>query len=156
MCCCWQGSNAGTAFGDGIYLAEDVGKTDQYVVADSTYDSKSDLHKRLYGVHTTPHPGDVFYLLVCRAALGFPIRTQEMGEYCTSMDDGTRVFPVGFRELSPVLGVQPPIFHHSLIAELGKDIVRYREFVVFHSEYVKPDYLVAYQRFNGSKLLKTN
>ena len=30
----FSGSNAGTAFGDGIYLAEDAGKTDQYVSID--------------------------------------------------------------------------------------------------------------------------
>ena len=30
----FSGSSAGTAFGDGIYLAEDSGKTDQYVTMD--------------------------------------------------------------------------------------------------------------------------
>ena len=52
-------------------------------------------------------------------------------------------------------GVTPPICHHSLIAELGKDIVRYREFVLFHSEYVHIDYVIAYHRYNGSEKLRT-
>ena len=151
----YSGSNAGTAFGDGVYLAEDVGKTDQYVTPDTKYDPKSDLHKRLYG-RTVRHPGDVFYLLVCRVALGYPIRTQAMGRDATSMDDGQRVFPISFRELANVSGVQPPITHHSLIAELGAHIVRYREFVVFHGDYVSPEYLIAYQRFSGDQQLSTS
>ena len=150
----FSGTNAGTAFGDGVYLAEDVGKTDQYVTADCAYDKSSELHKRLYG-RTVPHPGDVFYLLVCRAALGYSVRTQDTGRNAQSMDTRSPVFPVSFRELSPVTGVTPPIFHHSLIAELGPAIGRYREFVVFHSEYVRAEYLVAYQRFNGDARLRT-
>ena len=47
------------------------------------------------------------------------------------------------------------IFHHSLIAELGKQIVRYREFVLFHSEYVHIDYVIAYHRCNGGQKLCT-
>jgi hypothetical protein len=134
----YSGTNAGTAFGEGVYLAEDVGKTDQYVGADSAYDPSSDLHKRLYG-RTVRHPGDVFYVLVVRAALGFPVRTQHTldnsdeanthalrAARVTSMDNGAPIFPVNCRELSAVPGVMPPIFHHSLIAELGKEIVRYR------------------------------
>jgi hypothetical protein len=101
------------------------------------------------------HPGDVFYVLVVRAALGYPVRTQQTGKKATSMDDLTPIFPQSFRELSPVPGVTPPIEHHSLIAELGKDIVRYREFVLFHSEYVHIDYVIAYHRCNGGEKLCT-
>ena len=36
-----------------------------------------------------------------------------------------------------------------VVAECGKAIARFREFVVFHSEYVYPEYVVAYQRFMG-------
>ncbi len=156
----YAGIGAGTAFGDGVYLAEDVGKTDQYVGADSVYDPSSELHKRLYG-NTVRHPGDVFYVLVVRAALGYPVRTQQMGKDATSMDNGARIFPImgntiNFRELSAVpADVIPKILHHSLIAELGKDIVRYREFVLFHSEYVHIDYVIAYHRCNGGQKLST-
>jgi hypothetical protein len=74
----FSGSNAGTAFGDGTYLAEDVGKTDQYGAPDVKYDKSSELHSRLYG-NSYRHPGSVFYVLVCRALLGYPARTQVMG-----------------------------------------------------------------------------
>jgi hypothetical protein len=35
------------------------------------------------------------------------------------------------------------------------DIVRYREFVLFHSEYVHIDYVIAYHRYNGDRKLRT-
>ena len=148
------------AFGNGVYLAEDAGKTDQYVSADSTYDPSSELHKRLYD-ETMPHPDDVFYVLVVRVALGFPVRTKDLAynkkthQKATSMDDGVPIFPKNYRELSAVPGVTPPIFYHSLIAELGKAIGRYREFVLSHSEYVHIDYVIAYHRYNGSEKLRT-
>jgi hypothetical protein len=143
------------AFGDGVYLAEDAGKTDQYVSADSTYDPSNELHKRLYD-ETMRHPEDVFYVLVVRAALGFPVRTQRMGKLATSMDNGEPIFPVNCRELSAVPGVMPKIYHHSLIAELGPDIVRYRELVLFHSEYVHIDYVIAYHRYKGDQKQSTS
>ena len=61
----FSGSNAGTIFGDGIYLAEEVTKSDQYVEVDAVYDKKSDLHKRLYPEtdEGATHPGDVYYVL---------------------------------------------------------------------------------------------
>ena len=151
----FSGTNAGTAFGDGIYLAEDVGKTDQYVSADTSYNPSSKLHKRLYGTNTCVHPGNVFYVLACRVALGHPVRTQETGQAARAMDGGHAIFPVSFRELAPVPNVSPPIHYHSLIAERGGAIMRYREFVVFNGQYVYPEYLLAYQRLNGSKVLCT-
>jgi hypothetical protein len=150
----FAGIGAGAAFGAGVYLAEDAGKTDQYVSPDSAYDPSSELHKRLYG-ETARHPEDVFYVLVVRAALGFPVRTQHMGQSATSMDTGAPIFPDSYRELSAVPGVMPPIFHHSLIAELGQVLERYREFVLFHSEYVHIDYVLAYHRCHGGQKLRT-
>ena len=67
------------------------------------------------------------------------------------MDGGTKIFPVSFRELAAVPGVSPPVHHHSLLAEMGGAIGRYREFIVFHSEYIYPEYLLAYQRFSGQR-----
>jgi hypothetical protein len=90
-----------------------------------------------------------------RAALGYPVRTQQVGRMATSMDTREQIFPIGYRELSAVHGVTPTIVHHSLIAELGKVIDRYREFVLFHSEYVHIDYLIAYHRCNGGQKLST-
>ena len=34
-------------------------------------------------------------------------------------------------------------------AQLGGAIHRFREFVVFHGEYVYPEYVIAYQRFHS-------
>ena len=157
----FSGTGAGTAFGDGVYLAEDAGKTDQYVSPDSAYDPSSELHKRLYS-ETVRHPDDVFYVLVVRAALGYPVRTRQVGQKAISMDTREQIFPINFRELSAVPGVMPPIFHHSLIAELVSSgsvdtggLVRYREFVIFHSEYVHIDYLIAYHRCKGGEKLCT-
>ena len=33
--------------------------------------------------------------------------------------------------------------HHSLLAEMGGAFGRYREFIVFYSEYMDPEYLLA-------------
>ena len=61
----FAGSSAGTAFGDGSYFADDVGKIDHYVTKDQQYDPSSSLHKKLYH-NDDRHPGHVFYGLVCR------------------------------------------------------------------------------------------
>jgi hypothetical protein len=146
----YSGSNAGTAFGDGVYLAEDVAKTDQYAAPDVEYSGSSELHRRLYG-RFNRHQGSVFYVLVCRVVLGYPARTQEVGQKATHMETRQALFPIGFRELAPIPGVTPPTSYHSLIAELGLKIGRYREFVLFHGEYVLPEYLLAYHRcWNGN------
>ena len=135
-----SGSGAGTAFGEGVYLAEDAGKADQYVEgehADDKFNAHPELHAHLYG-RSQRHPCcPVYYLLVCRVVLGCSIRTQVHGKDATSMDTGERLFPINFRELATVPGVSPTVFHHSLVAELGRSIDRYREFVVYHREQVR-------------------
>ena len=142
----FSGSNRGTAFGDGCYLADDVGKNDQYVAIDARY-TNSRLHKLLFA-HVR-HPGNIFYVLVCRVSLGHPVRTQDRGQGAKCMDSGKPVFPISFRELATVPNVSPPVHHHSLLVERGGRVHRYREFVVFHSEYIYPEYLLAIQRFGG-------
>ena len=144
----FSGTNAGTAYGDGTYLAEDAGKNDQYVGVDERYDGSSELHKRLYG-HGVTHPGKVYYLLVCRVALGRHVRTQQAGRGATSMDDHTPVFPISFRELAAVPNVTPPVHYHALLADVVDKGARYREVIVFHSELIYPEYVLAYQRFDG-------
>jgi hypothetical protein len=49
------------------------------------------------------------------------------------------------RELVPIPGF-PRLRYHSLLAETGESIKRFREFVVFHGNYVYPEYVVAYKR----------
>ena len=73
------------------------------------------------------------------------------------MDDDEKIFPVSFRELAPVKvngnKVSPPVIYHSLFANWGPPNGQkpYNEWVVFHSEYTYPEYVIAYQRWNGNK-----
>jgi hypothetical protein len=150
----FAGAAYGAAYGQGSYLAEDAGKNDQYTKVDPQYDGSSELHKRLYA-HGAHH-GMVFYILVCRVALGHQVRTQQMitkkmTSPPTSTDTGRPVFPISFRELDTVTGVSPPVHHHSLLADVMDVGARYREFIVFHSEYIYPEYLLAYQRYEGGR-----
>jgi hypothetical protein len=145
----FAGTAVGAAYGKGTYLAEDAGKNDIYTKVDLQYDGSSELHKRLYA-HGARHPGKVFYILVCRVARGHHVRTQKMGEDTKSFDTGRPVFPISFGELDTVAGVFPPVHHHSLLApDPTPPWVRYREFIVFHSDYIYPEYLLAYQRFKS-------
>ena len=160
----FSGTSAGTAFGDGVYFAEDAGKTDHYVTMDrvhsssaATRGSNQELHQRLYA-DAASHPGRVFYLLVCRVAAGYVVRTTTAhNARMTSPDTGEPIFPVlrgapVTRELAPVSGVQPPVAHNTLIAEDHSrgGPYRYREYIVFQNANIFPEYLIAYQRFNGS------
>ena len=149
----YSGSNAGTLFGDGVYLAEDVSKTDQYGAPDASFDTSSELHRRLYDAEHYSHEGSVFYVLVCRATLGYPARTQAGGRDAKHMETGEPIFPIGKRELAAVPGASPPFPYHSLIAELGKVIVRYREFIFFNGEHVLPEYLLAYHRCHNGHVV---
>ena len=143
----YAGAAAGALFGQGSYLAEDAGKCDQYTMMDLQLDG-SDLHKRLYSP-SVPHPGKVFYILVCRVARGYHVRTETNSRPFKSADTGQPIFPVNERELSPVKGISAPnILHHSLLADVIH-IMRYREIIVFHSDYIYPEYLLAYQRFQS-------
>ena len=59
-----------------MYLAEDAGKADQYCEADGEYDRLSELHRLLYPEGADAHPGGaLYYLLVCRVALGHHARS---------------------------------------------------------------------------------
>ena len=148
----YAGTGAGAAYGEGIYLAEDAGKNDQYTKADLQHGGEPELHHRLYARGAGHHPGTVFYILVCRVALGHQVRTKGSGKLAMSHDTNRPVFPISVRELDRVDGVSPDVLHHSLRAPDPKPAdVRYREFVVFHSEYTYPEYLLAYQRFEGDR-----
>eukprot|EP00927_Polykrikos_kofoidii_P054275 TRINITY_DN48712_c0_g1_i1.p1 TRINITY_DN48712_c0_g1~~TRINITY_DN48712_c0_g1_i1.p1 ORF type:complete len:654 (+),score=73.63 TRINITY_DN48712_c0_g1_i1:158-1963(+) len=134
-------------FGSGTYLADDAGKADQYCTIDSVK-QRTKLHEALYP-GDTEHPGNIYYLLLCRAVLGHAAVTLDG----TSKADGRGALWASGdrRELGNIPGVDPPVAHHSLIAETGKAIMRYREVVVFHSERVISDYLIAYRRTLATK-----
>jgi len=119
---------SGGIFGNGIYFAEDVAKNDQYVTEDTTYSKTSELHKKLF--EKTKHPGKIFYVFLCRVVLGVPQKTK------TGCSD--------VRECEAISGTN--YLHHSLLAETGGIIARFREFIQFHGSRVYPEYLLAYQR----------
>ena len=94
-------------------------------------------------------------MLVCRVATGYIVRTQTArNRNMVSADTGERIFHTmqtpQKRELAAVTGVEPPVLHHTLLAEdhARGGPFRFREFVVFHNANVYPEYLIAYQRFN--------
>ena len=156
----FSGASAGTAFGDGIYTAEDCGKTDHYVTMDSAAARSGGLealHQRLFA-NGAEHPGRVFYVFACRVATGYIVRTQTAHDAkMKSPDTGEQIFVslrgrAVTRELAPVSGIEPPVPHNTLLAEdhSGGGPYRYREFIVFQNANIYPEYLLAYQRFNGA------
>lgn len=135
---------SGGLFGHGTYLAEDSAKCDQYTTADKQYSSSSDLHRQLY-TKGTKHPGNVFYILVCRVLMGWHVRTKD-GQ--TSLDhEHLSIWSTSDkRELSSIPGKKPPVTFHSLLVETGGKVSRFREVILTHSERIYPEYLMAYSR----------
>lgn len=155
-------SGGRAVFGDGVYLSEYIEKADQYVgEVDHAYGAEewsSELHRELYK-SSVDHPGDVCYVLVCRVAMGYTIRTQyrrsqKPGDVQCVALDGTAASSTGCvfasdsaRELAPLPGTEDqPICYHSLLVETGGAVLRFREFVVFHGDYIYPEFVVAYKR----------
>jgi len=137
-------------FGQGTYLAEDAGKTDQYVMKDIGDDPRlEELHTRLFrkdGKHVD-HPGDVHYVVLVRCIMGYFVRTKSGDAGAKDEDFGSDVFGNPNRtELACIPGVVPPCHYHSLVVEIGAAVKRYREFVHFHEARLYPEYLLAYQR----------
>eukprot|EP00927_Polykrikos_kofoidii_P084012 TRINITY_DN8746_c0_g1_i2.p1 TRINITY_DN8746_c0_g1~~TRINITY_DN8746_c0_g1_i2.p1 ORF type:complete len:404 (-),score=56.99 TRINITY_DN8746_c0_g1_i2:744-1955(-) len=141
-------------FGKGIYLAEDVSKIDQYCTVDSgpcaSEEGLQTLHEELYSDSDLQHPGAVFYAFVCRATIGIPIYTKD-GEHNMHPPGNKLFLNEDKRELSVVPGSDPPVMYHTLIAEAGPSregfrLQRHREFVIFESNRVLEEYLVAYKR----------
>lgn len=169
----FAGGNKGSLFGEGIYFGENVEKVDQYTgesdrahASECSAEEKGQwmdvLHEELY-LSADDHPGDVCYILVCRVAMGYSIRTNSRvwnsatGSYeqqCVALDgEGASANKLVFatnamRELVPLPGFEEayPIHYHSLIVETGGNVVRFREFVVMHGDYIYPEYIVAYRR----------
>ena len=129
----------------------------RYVACDKEFvkqqgPSKGALHAALYGgTREQSHPGNVYYLLICRVALGHYVRTADKAPACRSLDgSGGPVFAKeNPRELSNVAGVSPPVHYHALLGEKGPGHMRHREVVVFHGEYLYPEYLLGVQRMSA-------
>jgi hypothetical protein len=184
----YAGNNAGALFGQGTYFAEDIEKIDQYTnqpdvsygqLVDTRGDYSEDieeLHSYLYE-DADSHPGDVCYVLVCRVALGYSIRTQNRvppqlaakvgNRQCRAMDGkdastSEYVFATGAaKELVKIPWQGRELFpYHSLIAEMGgappSNVARFREFVSFDAKnYVYPEYIVAYKRVRKGGVTNT-
>lgn len=150
-------------FGGGTYLAEVADKINQYVVSENACRSGGpldELHRELYGPGA-PRPANVFYAFVCRALLGYAVRTKDGA---TDLDSQAAAAAGG----GAASGKPAPLFahskrrelafipaekglpagerYHSILVETGGKVKRHREFVVFHSERIYPEYLVAFHR----------
>lgn len=143
-------------FGDGNYFADDGAKADQYTrAADTRFETGSNplapMHALLYPDGALPAPG-VNYVFLCRVGLGCTIRTKD-GKTCLDAGVATsdKLFVPrkggGRRQLGEIAGCrEPKVPYHSLLAELGGKIARFREMVVFDGARIYPEYLLAYSR----------
>lgn len=137
-------------FGQGVYLAENPCKTDQYTRADRRDQRNGGdlmrLHELLY--RDTRHPNKpVYYIIVCRIVMGWPVHTHD-GETIANRP-GESVWSSVERELCAI-ATGSPTLHHSLVAEAGPQahyrVHRHREFLQFHSTRIYPAYVLAYHR----------
>jgi len=146
-------------FGKGSYFAEDSAKVDQYVQGDSVLGSNPELHRELFpkgGEFNFPvYPLKAYYIFVCRYVAGFHVSVRSdhgkggKGNIFTNLTDRRADIWVNDdkRELGMIPGIgNPPFAYHSLLAELGGTILRFREFCQFHSTRIYPEYLVCYCR----------
>jgi hypothetical protein len=140
-------------FGAAVYLTEDPSKSDQYCVPDDGTDDV--LLNGLYTHCGLKHPGNVCYAIVCRAALGFPLYTKN-GRFALDRAGMGLYSNKDKRELTAIPGSQPPVSFHSLVVQAGPKsegfaLQRHREFLVFNSNNILLEYVVAYQRtLNGA------
>jgi len=134
-------------FGEGVYLADNPCKNDQYATVDAgPTRALGELHCKLY--RTIEHPGKVYYLLLCRVVLGYAARTKDGS---TTSDASQGIWAKQNKELACITGTN--IHHHSLIAETGGVLKRHREYMQFHATRIYPAYLIAYHRkLNGQRM----
>jgi hypothetical protein len=157
-------SKSSGMFGGGVYLAERVEKIDQYCTPDAGFEHPEleDLHSALYCAGGNTHPReDIFYCFVVRAACGIPLSIR--GLRAEANPDAPRIhccdtdFKVFFsddrRVLATVEDIAPPTHYSSLVVELGKAVKRFREFVVYDSQNLYIEYLVAFKREAEEKVL---
>ena len=154
----YAGTNAGAVYGEGCYFAENIGKTNIYAPRDAQYYEGGDvemrrLYEKMWGAADQhDHPGNVYYVLVCRIALGESVEINEVpytGGHAKKGYPGVfalndRAIQHGCyfrRELANIPGTSRP--YHSLI---GTAYDRWREFIIFDAGRIYPQFLVAYQR----------
>ena len=137
---------SGGLFSHGTYLAEDAQKNDQYVTVDASYNAAGmkEMHAKMYS-KSHSHPGEVFYIVVCRVTLGYPLSTKDA---LTNTQDGASLWHPKAKVNGSQLNVIPgtDVCAHSLVAETGQKILRNREFMIYNKSQVYPEYLLAYKR----------
>ena len=91
------------------------------------------------------HQYGVFYMLVCRVTLGYSCRTRAAH---VNMDTGGAVFTRNAKQLGQchLMPDGRSFEYHSLVAETGGLLDRYREFIVYDKQFIVPMYLIAYHR----------
>eukprot|EP00929_Paragymnodinium_shiwhaense_P052776 TRINITY_DN26430_c0_g1_i1.p1 TRINITY_DN26430_c0_g1~~TRINITY_DN26430_c0_g1_i1.p1 ORF type:complete len:368 (-),score=29.55 TRINITY_DN26430_c0_g1_i1:126-1229(-) len=145
---------SGGLFGQGLYLAEDPSKIDQYCIPARLQEVPAELQALLRdensGEITGASSQPVCFALVCRVAVGISIHTKN-GE--KSMHPPYQPLFTGAdkRELSFIPGSSPPVHFHTLVAEAGPasqgfKVLRHREFIAFHAQRVLPEFLITYRR----------
>jgi hypothetical protein len=103
------------------------------------------LHSMMYEGSGKRLTDPVYYILVCKVVLGKTAITTKIPILRGSpLDDSDRKLLLpSRRDLVPVPGSRK-VHYHSLLADIST--LRYREFISFHSERIRPVYLVAYTR----------
>eukprot|EP00931_Biecheleriopsis_adriatica_P087170 TRINITY_DN61677_c0_g1_i1.p1 TRINITY_DN61677_c0_g1~~TRINITY_DN61677_c0_g1_i1.p1 ORF type:complete len:514 (+),score=84.69 TRINITY_DN61677_c0_g1_i1:154-1695(+) len=158
----FSGVNAGTMFGDGIYFAEDMGKSDQYCAcADSEATVKLNTilcKRRGWMRRSSALDCDVCYVFLARVVLGCIAQVGQKRN--VRLHTNENIFAAGTRELAFIPGAQTPTHFHSEVAEIdpayaaGRDThtetsgnkLRFREFILFRPTLIYPEYLIAYRR----------
>lgn len=143
-------------FGKGSYFAEDAAKNDQYCRGDAVLGGYPELHRRLFptgGEYNFPeYPYKVYYVILCRMLMGYVVRVKCVNAkrkemYNIDFPEAPIFATSDERELAAIPSItNPPIFYHTLVAERGGAIARFREICQFHSSRVYPEYLIAYSR----------
>mmetsp|Transcript_123603 Transcript_123603/g.246025 ORF Transcript_123603/g.246025 Transcript_123603/m.246025 type:complete len:776 (-) Transcript_123603:72-2399(-) len=140
-------ANAGQ-FGKGSHLVEDAGDCDQHAICDFSGKNKElkTMHARLF-TKTANHPGNMYYIFVCRVVLGYFVRSSTGDADARAMDEDGPVYAAGDkRALAHIPSTAPPVPYQSLIVEVGEQLRRYRQFIQFESRRIYPEYLLGYQR----------
>jgi len=129
-----SGSNAGTLYGKGIYLAENATKSDEYGEGPRGPASKEgEEAEKGYEAPKVPGPPPPLvresFILLCRSSLGKVFYTDEqrpnadnLVKSCTSGE------------------------YQSVLGDRLKRNGTYREIVVYSDDYVYPEYIVRYER----------
>ena len=133
---------SGGFLGKAVYLAEMPEKMDQYPQAASMTNAESAhfFSHALYKRERTclDHSEGLCYCFVVRTVLGVYMASSRLDAGCW--------MSASKEELRFMEGSKPEIPYHSLVAETGEALKRFREFAVYHRDRTYPEYLLAYRR----------